>query len=69
MRILVDETIPIITVQELRRMGHHVLDIRSTERQGMFDEELWRLAQTEQRTLGSPRRGQGVLGGAGAVLA
>lgn len=51
MRILVDENIPSITVQELRAMGHDVLDIRGTERQGMFDDELWALAQTEQRTL------------------
>ncbi len=49
MRILVDENIPNITVHALRAMGHDVLDIRSTERQGMFDEELWPFAQTEQR--------------------
>lgn len=51
MKILVDENIPNITLQELRAMGHDVLDIRGTERQGMFDDELWPLAQTEKRTL------------------
>jgi len=49
MRILVDENIPNITVQELRALGHDVLDIRVTERQGILDDELWPFAQTEQR--------------------
>ena len=49
MRILVDENIPNVTVHELRALGHDVLDIRGTERQGMFDDELWTLAQTERR--------------------
>jgi predicted nuclease of predicted toxin-antitoxin system len=51
MKILVDENIPNVTVQELRALGHDVLDIRGTERQGMFDDELWPFAQTEQRML------------------
>ena len=51
MRILVDENIPNITVHELRAMGHDVLDIRGTPRQGIFDDELWPLAQTERRML------------------
>ena len=51
MRILADENIPNITVSELRTLGHDVFDIRGTERQGMFDDELWILAQTEQRIL------------------
>jgi hypothetical protein len=38
MKILVDENIPSITVQELRAMGHDVLDIRGSDRQGMFDD-------------------------------
>ena len=57
MKILVDENIPNITVQELRAMGHDVLDIRGTERQGMFDDELWPLAQAEQRTLVTTDKG------------
>ena len=57
MKILVDENIPNITVLELRAMGHDVLDIRGTERQGMFDDELWPLTQTEQRTLVTTDKG------------
>ena len=57
MRILVDENIPNITVEKLRAMGHDVLDIRGTERQGMFDDELWPLAQTEQRMLVTTDKG------------
>jgi predicted nuclease of predicted toxin-antitoxin system len=51
MRILVDENIPNLTIGELRAMGNDVLDIRGTERQGMFDDELWPFSQTEQRML------------------
>jgi predicted nuclease of predicted toxin-antitoxin system len=57
MRILVDENIPNITVRELRALGHDVFDIRGTERQGMFDDELWQLAQTERRTLVTTDKG------------
>jgi predicted nuclease of predicted toxin-antitoxin system len=57
MRILVDENIPNVSIQELRAMGHDVLDIRGTKRQGMFDDELWPLAQTEQRTLVTTDKG------------
>lgn len=57
MRILVDENIPNITVDELRAMGHDVLDIRGTPRQGIFDDELWPLAQTERRTLVTTDKG------------
>lgn len=38
-------------------MGHDVLDIRGTERQGMFDDELWQLGQTEQRALVTTDKG------------
>jgi hypothetical protein len=41
MRILVDENIPTLTIQELRALGHDVLDIRGTPRQGMHDDDLW----------------------------
>ena len=57
MRILVDENIPTITVRELRALGHDVLDIRGTERQGILDDELWSLTQTEQRTLVTTDKG------------
>jgi predicted nuclease of predicted toxin-antitoxin system len=57
MRILVDENIPNISVHELRAVGHDVLDIRGSERQGMLDHELWQLAQREQRTLVTTDKG------------
>jgi predicted nuclease of predicted toxin-antitoxin system len=57
MRILVDENIPNITIRELRVIGHDVLDLRGTERQGMFDDELWAFAQTEQRMVVTTDKG------------
>ena len=51
MRISVDENIPKITVHELRAKGDDVLDIRGTERQGMFDDELRPFVRAEQRML------------------
>jgi predicted nuclease of predicted toxin-antitoxin system len=57
MRIVVDENVPSITVRELRAMGHDVLDIRGTERQGIFDDELWSVAQAEKRMLISTDKG------------
>ena len=40
MKICVDENIPNVTVQELRLLGHDVLDIRGTVDQGMDDGSL-----------------------------
>ena len=57
LRILVDENIPNVTVSELRTLGHDVLDVRGTQRQGMFDDELWSLAQAEQRVLVTTDKG------------
>ena len=57
MRIAVDENIPRVTVQELVAMGHDVLDIRGTPKQGMFDEDLWTLAQAEGRILVTTDKG------------
>ena len=51
MKALVDENIPLVTVRALRSMGHDVLDVRGTAREGMPDEGLWDLAQHEQRLL------------------
>jgi predicted nuclease of predicted toxin-antitoxin system len=51
MNILSDENIPNITLEELRSLQHDVLDIRGTPKQGMFDDELWTLAQADQRVL------------------
>ncbi len=57
MRICVDENIPLMTVDELRRHGHDVLDIRGTEREGLPDVGLWTLVQTEQRLLVTTDKG------------
>lgn len=51
MKICVDENIPLITVRELKNLGHDVLDIRGTTEQGMSDELLWAKVQAEQRLL------------------
>lgn len=51
MRILVDENIPRATVAELIALGHDVFDVRGTDLQGIQDDELWELAQSEQRLL------------------
>ena len=56
MQILVDENIPRPTVARLRELGHDVLDIRGTPREGMKDELLWELAQKEKRLLVSTDR-------------
>ncbi len=57
MRIMVDENIPNITVRELAAMGHDVLDIRGTPKQGMFDDDLWALAQTQERIMVTTDKG------------
>ncbi len=57
MRILVDENIPAVTVRELRKMEHDVLDIRGSERQGADDDELWTLAQAEKRVFVTTDKG------------
>ena len=51
MKIVVDEHIPLMTVQALRAMGHEVYDLRGTPDEGMPDEKLWRMAQQQRRLL------------------
>ena len=51
MKLFVDENIPSRTVQELRALGHDVLDIRGTAEQGMDDDVLWARLMNEQRVL------------------
>jgi len=51
MKILVDENIPSRTVEELRGLGHDVLDIRGTADQGMDDDVLWARLLYERRLL------------------
>ncbi|MCH8873939.1 DUF5615 family PIN-like protein [candidate division KSB1 bacterium] len=43
MKILVDENIPAITVEALQKLGHNVLDIRGTPKEGFADKKLWQL--------------------------
>jgi RNA:NAD 2'-phosphotransferase (TPT1/KptA family) len=50
MKVLVDENIPLITVEELRLKGFDVIDIRGSAEQGITDEVLWQKAQQEKRT-------------------
>jgi len=51
MKILVDENIPLLSVSQLREMGHDVLDIRGTDEKGMADDALWNKACQEGRLL------------------
>ena len=51
MKILVDEHIPLMTVQALQMLGHDVRDIRGTPEQGMQDDALWGMTQREERLL------------------
>jgi predicted nuclease of predicted toxin-antitoxin system len=51
MKILVDENIPSRTVEELRALGHDVLDLRGTPDQGIDDELLWARLMNEGRVL------------------
>ncbi len=51
MNIIVDENIPLFTVNTLRNLGHNVLDIRGTSEEGIADQALWLKAQQEERLL------------------
>ena len=51
MKFLVDENIPLMTVDALRSQAHDVLDIRGSDLQGIDDDMLWALAQSETRIL------------------
>jgi predicted nuclease of predicted toxin-antitoxin system len=51
MKILVDENIPTFTVEELRKLGHEVKDIRGTQLEGIDDSIIWQIAKTENRLL------------------
>jgi len=48
MRILADENFPGLSVQELRRLGHDVLWVR-TAMPGARDDDILACAQTEER--------------------
>ncbi|MDQ3688198.1 MAG: DUF5615 family PIN-like protein [Acidobacteriota bacterium] len=51
MKICVDENIPLVTVTELKNLGHDVLDIRGSIEQGLADDLLWEKVQRENRLL------------------
>jgi len=51
MRVSVDENIPLVTVHELRNLGHEVHDVRGTPLQGMPDPDLWAQSQAQERLL------------------
>ena len=51
MNILVDENIPLMSAEQLRRMGHDVLDIRGSADEGISDELVWDKAYRECRLL------------------
>jgi len=51
MKILVDENIPLMTVQAFREMGHDVLDIRRRSDEGASDKTLWNIGQREGQLL------------------
>jgi len=57
MKIFVDENVPLITIGALREMGHDVLDIRGTTKEGMADDALWNMVQQEERLLVTPDKG------------
>ncbi len=51
MNFLQDENFPKSTISILTKMGHTVLDIRGTEKQGVDDFELFEIAQKKQAIL------------------
>jgi predicted nuclease of predicted toxin-antitoxin system len=57
MDILVDENIPLASVEQLRKMGHDVLDIRGTTDEGLSDELLWNRSCQQKRLLITTDRG------------
>ncbi len=57
MRIFVDENIPSRTVEQLRGLGHDVLDIRGTADQGMDDDVLGARLLNERRLLVTTDKG------------
>jgi len=57
MKILVDENIPMMTVEQLCRMKYDVIDIRGTSEQGITDHLLWDKACREKCILVTTDRG------------
>jgi len=57
MNILVDENIPLMSVEQMCQMGHDVLDIRGTSDEGISDELLWNRTCQEKGLLITTDRG------------
>jgi predicted nuclease of predicted toxin-antitoxin system len=57
MKISVDENIPIISIDALRKMGHTVKDIRGTINEGMTDDSIWEMTQNEKYLLITTNKG------------
>ena len=51
MKILVDENIPLMTVKDLKNLGHDVRDIRGSSNEGLLDTEIWKMAQKTESLL------------------
>lgn len=51
MKIFIDENIPLMTLRELKVMGHDVIDIRGTSSQGSADKLIWEQTQKEKYLL------------------
>ena len=51
MNIFVDENIPYVTVQTLRKLGHKVFDVRGTSEEGRRDDVLWQRIQNEKQLI------------------
>ena len=47
MNIVIDENIPVRTVNELRALGHRVVDARQSPVRAGSDDRLWTFAQSE----------------------
>lgn len=57
MDVLVDENIPLMSIGQLRDMGHDVCDIRGTADEGLSDDLLWNKACQDKRLLITTDRG------------
>ncbi|MBN2010105.1 DUF5615 family PIN-like protein [candidate division KSB1 bacterium] len=57
MKVLVDENIPNITVNALRKMYNDVKDVRGTSAEGIPDTKIWELVEKENRLLISTDKG------------
>ncbi len=57
MKMLVDENIPLITVQALRNLEHDVRAMHDLARKGTADADVWRMCQQEARLFISTDKG------------